>query len=131
VEHRQAPIRVETGALDDGGHRGRQLVVGLAGWVLVVALCSWLALNADELEIRLTLFLVSAAVVIAFMCTSVAVELVRPQLIRDRRREPALLAHDDGRDALGRAVDLDGADVTPEFTISDQAGVRRYGSVGS
>ena len=127
MEQRQAPFRVETGALDDGRNRGRQVVIGILGWVLVVALIVWLALKADEVEVRVTLFLLFAAVVIALLWTSVAVELFRPLLIRARRRHPAPVSTDALHDALGRAIDPDGAaELTGEFSIEEDGGVRRY-----
>lgn len=132
MEQRQAPFRVETGALDDGRRHGRQLVVGVVGWVIVVVLIAWLVLRADDIEVRVTLFLVTAAVVIALLWTSVAVELFRPLLIRGRRRHPAPLSAEAPHDALGRPIDPDGAEeLAGEFSIEQDGGVRRYLSVAS
>jgi hypothetical protein len=48
VEQRQAVFPVEAGALEDGRHRGRRLVIGIGRWLPVVALIVSLAVSADE-----------------------------------------------------------------------------------
>jgi len=48
---------VETGLLDDGYHRGRQLALAVLGWVLTAALIVWLLTNPHLAGVKLSLFL--------------------------------------------------------------------------
>jgi hypothetical protein len=119
--------RVETGALDDRRHIKIEIAAGIVGWLLVIALVVWLAFHADEVAIRLTLFLTSVAVIVAILATSLAIDLLRPPLIRDLRREPEPILGGAGVDALGRRVETAGArDLGGEVTIVEEDGIRRY-----
>ena len=50
-------MRVATGALDDGRGYWCQLALAALGWVLTAAVVVWLGLQAGEIALRITLFL--------------------------------------------------------------------------
>jgi hypothetical protein len=113
--------------LEDRSRYGRQLVVGVLGWLVAGAMAVWLATHASQTGVRITLFLAAVAIIVAVLAVSVAVDVLRPPLVKGRGEDPAagLLAATD--DALGRPLETDGAqDLRGEFTIGEEAGVRRY-----
>lgn len=121
------PVPVFTGSLDDGRHRPRQLALGVLGWLLVPALIVWLALHADEIAVRVTLFLLAIVVIIALVATAAAVDVLRPRLISARSHTPPELPPPAAVDALGRPVDDGRAPLmTGEFTIDAVDGERVY-----
>jgi hypothetical protein len=127
LQRRPRASGVETGALDDGRRYRLQFVIALIGWVCTAAVIAWLALHAGEIEIRVTLFLAGVAVVVAVLGTSVAVDLLRPSLIRARSVELSPAEFDDTIDGLGRPLNAAHArSLTGTFTIEDDDGVRRY-----
>jgi hypothetical protein len=121
------PLTVATGALDDGRRRKWHLLVAAAGWVIVGLLVGWLASHAGEVELRMTLFLVCVVVVVAVMGTSLAVDVLRPPLIRARAVDRPKPLAEGPVDALGRPIAGSGAaELTGEFTLDESSGVRRY-----
>lgn len=120
-------MRVATGALDDGRGYWRQLALAVLGWLLTAVVVVWLALHADEIAVRVTLFLVTVCVVVAVLAVAVAVVVLRPPLMRGRQRELAPTATP-AFDALGRpAPTALRADLLEgEITIEGQEGGRRY-----
>jgi hypothetical protein len=92
---------VATGALDDGRGYRRQLALAALGWILTAALVVWLALQAGEIALRITLFLVTLSLVVAVMAVGVAVVVLRPPLMRGRERKLAPATTPE-LDALGR-----------------------------
>src|SRR5262245_25889359 len=123
-------LRVETGALEVRRRYPLQVLLGLLGWVLAVALVVYLASDAGAISVRIALFLVTMAAVVALTLALVGGE-VRPRHMRERGREPAPITVDYSHDALGRPVDVAGArSPGGEITIEDDAGVRRYRAVG-
>lgn len=127
-------VRVQTGVLDDGRHRGRQLVVAGLGWVVSFALIGLLIGHAGEIAVQVSLFLVSVAVVVAVLSTAAAIDIFRPALIRARSGKPRRLEIDVTRDALGRSFDVAGVEsmLGGEILIEQVGDVRRYrrGEVG-
>jgi hypothetical protein len=122
--------RVETGALEVRRRYWLQLLLGLLGWVLAVFLIVYLAKDADEISVRIAIFLAAMGAVVALTLALVAGE-VRPRHLRQRAHEYAPVTVDYSHDALGRPVDVDGAR-TPggELTIEEVGGVRRYRAAG-
>src|SRR5512132_4243425 len=97
----EQPLRVETGALDDRRHFGRQVAAAILGWLLSAGLVVSLSLSASEIAIHVTLFLVTSCLLIAVLAVTVAVVLLRPRLIRDRGHDVPSPAGLGGLDALG------------------------------
>jgi hypothetical protein len=120
-------MRVATGALDDGRGYRRQLALAALGWVLTAAIVVWLTLQAGEIALRITLFLVSVCVVVSVMAVGLAVVVLRPALMRGRERELAPAATP-ALDALGRpAPTALRADLLEgEITIAGGESGRRY-----
>ena len=120
-------MRVATGALDDGRGYWRQLALAALGWLLTAALVVWLALQAGEIAVRITLFLVTVCVVVAVLAVALAVVVLRPPLMVARRQElpPAEIPV---LDALGRpAPKALRADLLEgEITIEGRESGRRY-----
>lgn len=120
-------MRVATGALDDGRGYRRQLALAALGWLLTAALVVWLALQAGEIAVRITLFLVTVCVVVAVLAVALAVVVLRPPLMVARRQElpPAAIPV---LDALGRpAPTALRADLLEgEITIEGRESGRRY-----
>lgn len=121
-------MRVATGALDDGRGYRRQLALAVLGWLLTAAVVAWLALDAGEIAVRVTVFLVSVCVLVALGAVALAVVVFRPPLVRARtepldaaRAWPAL-------DALGRPAPtaLRADLLTGEISIEGEEGGRRY-----
>jgi len=124
-------VRVETGALEVRRHYALQVLLGLIGWVLAVVLIVYLASDAGEISVRIAIFLVTMAVVVALTLAIVGGE-VRPRHLRERAREHAPITVDYSHDSLGRRVDVTGATAPGgELTIEDDGGVRRYRTVGA
>ena len=120
-------MRVATGALDDGRGYWRQLAVAALGWILTAAFVVWLALQAGELALRVTLFLVTLCLVIAVSAVALAVVVLRPPLMRGRQSETVPLAPS-AFDALGRSAPtaLRADLLEGEITIEGEEGGRRY-----
>ena len=118
-----APGRVETGALDDHRHYGRQLAGAALGWVLVAIVVVSLFREADRLALDLTLFLAGVSLIVGVTAVALAVGVVHsasgsvPEL-------PAV----EPVDALGRTVarPRDPGALRGEITIESADGARRY-----
>jgi hypothetical protein len=124
-------VRVETGALEVRRRYALQLFVGFLGWVLAAALIVYLASDAGQISIRIAMFLIVVAAIVAFTAALVAVE-VRPRLILAREVERPPVEVDYTHDALGRSMDVEGArERRGELTIEEVGGVRRYRTVGA
>jgi hypothetical protein len=126
----EAPRRVETGALDDRRHLLRQYAVAVLGWAATVGVVLWLVLDATGPAVKVTFFLLTVCVVVAFVGVLVAVEAFRAPLIGERARPLPRPQMEPEVDALGRRVvvpepdELDG-----ELTIDTTDGLRRYRAV--
>lgn len=72
-----APLRIETGALDERRHMVRQYAVAALGWAATVAVIIWLALEATGPAVRATFFLATVCVVVALVGVLLAVEVFR------------------------------------------------------
>jgi hypothetical protein len=130
--HATATVRPRTGALDDGRHHGRQLVAAVCGWIAAVALVVWLIASAGAAELRVSLFLVAVAVVIAVLAMVVAIDVLRPPLMRSRGIEREAPTIDETHDALGRRIERAGPALQAggEILMEDVGGVRRYVRIG-
>lgn len=122
-----APLRIETGALDERRHMVRQYAVAALGWAATVAVIVWLALEATGPAVRVTFFLATVCVVVALVGVLLAVEVFRSPLIRERAQSLPAPPVDEGIDALGRTVVVPArGELSGELTIEAIDGVRRY-----
>lgn len=111
-----------TGADDDGRHRIRQLLVGIAGWVLWAALIVLLASQASDNALDAAVFLVTTIVTLALLTVLTGAVLLRPALIRERGRQPAPVGGQ-----LKRPPPADShAELGGEIGIETRGGERRY-----
>lgn len=126
-ESRSAPAEgpVVTGSGDDGRRRPLQLVIGLLGWALLIALIWYLASNASAAAVDLAVFFVTVITIFAIFSTVTAVQL-RARLIDQRAMEPEDRIVDNGLDTLGRRVELPAGDLGGEIVLFEDDGVRRY-----
>lgn len=122
----EQPTRVITGATDDGRHHLRQLLAGLLGWLLWAVLILWFASEASADALDVAIFLVTAVVLAAFILVLTGVGLLRPALMRERKRVPPSLARE-----LERPSPVSGAPsaLTGEVAVEVHDGERRYVSL--
>ena len=94
---------------------------------VAAALVVWLAPHTNHTGLRVPLFLVPVAIVVAVLGASVAIDALRPALVKGRGEDPGGGVAASAADALGRPLLSAGAqDLRGEFTIDEEAGVRRY-----
>jgi hypothetical protein len=118
--------RVTTDADDDGRHHTRQLLVGVAGWLLWAALIVWLVSQASNDALDAAVFLVTVIVTAALLLVLTGAALLRPSLMRQRARTPTPA----GR-RLARPLRVGEAptELTGEIGLEVRDGERRYVSL--
>ena len=125
----RGPLPVRTGALDD--RYGWHLLAGLVAWLVTILLVAGLVLYAPHAPIDVIAFFIVLCVGVATMGVVMAVEVLRPELMRDRAEPPErpLPPIHPERDALGRRV----APLPPAPGLTGEIlvelgpdGVRRY-----
>jgi hypothetical protein len=97
-------VPAATGALDDGRHYLRQLIVGLLGWVAAAGVVVYLVITARTGSLRIAFFFITLAVVVALIGALAGAELLRPPVLRNRRAQRPRPSMNAGLDALGRPL---------------------------
>jgi predicted lysophospholipase L1 biosynthesis ABC-type transport system permease subunit len=121
----KAPTAVMTGAEDDGRRRIFRLLVGLLGWLFLIALLVYLARSPTLAALDVALFLVTVITVVTIVATFAALQL-RSSLMRHRATAPDSIAIDTTHDTLGRPLQPPGSDLRGEIVLESVNGVRRY-----
>ena len=121
-------VPAATGALDDGRHRLRQLLVGLVGWVLAAAAVVYLIMSARVGSLRIAFFFVTLAVVVALIGALAGAELLRRPVLRNRLASRERPPRGPARDALGRPLPVITDDVrrAAVVVVEDTAGGRTF-----
>ena len=118
-------MAVMTGAEDDGRRRIFRLLVGLLGWLLLIALLVYLARNPTLASLDVALFLITVITVITIVAIFAALQL-RSSLMRHRATVPDAIAIDTTHDTLGRPLEPPASDLRGEIVLESVNGVRRY-----
>ena len=119
---------IQTGATEDRGRYGRHLVFASIGWLLAAALVAWLVIRASEVQIRMTLFIVTMCVLIALIGIALVVEIFSRAMI-ETPAAPGPITVGLDVDALHRPIEIpeDPGSLRGTITLESRDGVRIYG----
>lgn len=98
----------DSGGVLTGGEaapvRWWQVAIGILGWIVAALLVAWFVIGSSGVSVQVAAFLISVAVVIALTTVIIAVQLLRPPLMRTRLVATPLPAITKEVDSLGRTL---------------------------